>query len=137
MATEKWYASGLRFECTMCGHCCTGTPGHVWVTDREIAELAVAKGVTPEQFTQMYTRQVSGRITLRDNVAGDCVFYDRTRGCTVYVARPDQCRTWPFWESTAGTPDAWKRTQTTCPGSGHGELIPAEEITRRMKVIKL
>ena len=28
---EPWYRDGLRFECTRCGHCCTGAPGYVWV----------------------------------------------------------------------------------------------------------
>ena len=35
------------------------------------------------------------------------------------------------------TPADWQRTCRTCPGSGQGELIPVEEITRRMKVIRL
>ena len=35
------------------------------------------------------------------------------------------------------TPEDWERTCEVCPGSGHGDLIPAEEITRRLKVIKL
>lgn len=134
---ENWYKSGLRFECTRCGNCCTGAPGYVWVTPREITELAAATGVAPWQFTKMYTRQENGRITLRENDVGDCVFYSKHHGCTVYSARPNQCRTWPFWESTAGTPEAWQRTQATCPGAGTGPLIPEEEITRRMKLIRL
>ena len=137
MAGNNWYTSGLRFECTRCGNCCRGAPGYVWVSDREIAELAAIKEVTPEQFVKMYTRTVGNRITLRDNDAGDCVFYNHNGGCTVYLARPDQCRTWPFWESTAGTPEAWQRTRSTCPGAGLGELIDEEEITRRIKVIRL
>ncbi len=35
-----WYQDGLRFTCTMCGKCCTGDPGYVWVTDEELAALA-------------------------------------------------------------------------------------------------
>ena len=66
---DPWYADGLQFSCTRCGHCCTGTPGYVWVTEREIALLAREKAVTPEQFAQMYTRLVGGRVTLRDDSA--------------------------------------------------------------------
>lgn len=137
MAGDPWYRDGLNFTCTRCGNCCTGKPGFVWVTEREIVELAEKTRVTAEQFVKMFTRQVGGRITLRDDADGDCVFYDPTRGCTVYDSRPDQCRTWPFWESAAGTPEAWERTQHNCPGAGHGELIPPEEITRRMNVVRL
>ncbi len=31
----------------------------------------------------------------------------------------------------------WDETCKVCPGSGQGELIPVEEITRRLQVIKL
>ena len=55
----------------------------------------------------------------------------------VYAVRPRQCRTWPFWESNLATPEAWRHACTVCPGSGQGELIPAEEITRRLKVIRM
>src|SRR5262249_16944213 len=77
------------------------------------------------------------RRSLKEKPNGDCVFYDRKAGCTIYPVRPAQCRTWPFWESNTATPADWKRTQKTCPGAGRGELISAEEITRRVRTIKL
>jgi len=89
------------------------------------------------EVKQLYTRKVGDQRTLREQANGDCVFYDRQRGCTVYPVRPRQCRTWPFWESNLATPEDWERTESICPGSGQGELIPVEEITRRMKVIRL
>ena len=85
----------------------------------------------------LHTRWTSRGRTLREKGNGDCVFYDRAQGCTVYPARPPQCRTWPFWESNVQTPEAWQRTCEDCPGSGQGELIPVEEITRRLKTIRL
>ena len=135
--SEPWYQPGLRFECTQCGHCCTGDPGFVWVNEEEIAALAAFRGESVEQVTGLYTRAVERRRSLRERSNGDCVFYDRQLGCTVYPVRPRQCRTWPFWESNLETEGAWQETCAVCPGSGHGELISAEEITRRMKVIRL
>src|SRR5690606_15561824 len=38
--TDRWYRDGLRFECTQCGNCCTGMPGHVWVDEADIARIA-------------------------------------------------------------------------------------------------
>jgi len=134
---EPWYADGLNFTCTRCGNCCTGEPGFVWVTDEEIAALAALRGEPLEEVTGLYTKVAPRGRTLREKANGDCVFYDKLTGCTVYEARPRQCRTWPFWESNVATPDAWERIRTGCPGAGRGELIPAEEITRRLKVIKL
>jgi Fe-S-cluster containining protein len=107
------------------------------VTDAEIAAIAAYRGEVPPQTTALYTRPVDGERSLREKANGDCVFYDRTAGCTVYPVRPAQCRTWPFWESNVRTPEDWQRTCAVCPGSGQGELISAEEITRRLKVIRL
>jgi Fe-S-cluster containining protein len=135
--TEPWYKDGLRFQCTRCGKCCTGEPGYVWVSDVELAALAEFRGEAPAEVTGLYTRLTSRGRTLREKANGDCVFYDREQGCTVYAVRPRQCRTWPFWESNVDTPEDWQRTCEVCPGSGKGELIPAEEITRRIRVIRL
>jgi uncharacterized protein len=134
---KTWYEGGLKFQCTRCGNCCTGAPGYVWVDDEEIEALAVYKGETVARFTALYTRQVDEKRSLRERPGGDCVFFDRAAGCTVYPHRPRQCRTWPFWESNVESPAAWKETCRACPGASHGELISAEEIARRIKVIRL
>jgi Fe-S-cluster containining protein len=135
--SEAWYQDGLRFRCTRCGHCCTGSPGYVWVTEKEIESIAGCRGETPYQTQALFTRQVGRRRSLREKSNGDCVFYDRSLGCTVYESRPVQCRTWPFWESNVGTPEAWQRTCEICPGSGTGELISPEEIASRLNAIRL
>jgi Fe-S-cluster containining protein len=135
--SEPWYKDGLRFTCTRCGHCCTGEPGYVWVTDDELRALAEFRGETVEEVRGLYTRWSDRGRILREKANGDCVFYDRRKGCTVYAVRPAQCRTWPFWESNLQTPQDWEDTCKVCPGSGKGELIPVEEITRRMKVIRI
>jgi Fe-S-cluster containining protein len=134
---EPWYRDGLRFRCTRCGHCCTGEPGYVWVNAEELAAIAKHRGESPEEVTDLYCRATPRGRTLREKANGDCVFYDRDSGCTIYPVRPRQCRTWPFWESNVRTPEDWERTCQVCPGSGRGDLIPAEEITRRVRVIRL
>lgn len=137
MSDEPWYADGLRFSCTQCGDCCTGEPGYVWMNDEELQALAEFLGEPLEQVVGLYTKEGHRGRTLREKGNGDCVFYDQSRGCIIYSIRPRQCRTWPFWESNIRTPEAWEKTCDICPGSGQGELIPAEEITRRLKVIRL
>lgn len=135
--SEPWYQDGLRFQCTRCGHCCTGAPGVVWVNDEEIDAIAAYLGKDRKEVLALHTRAVGSRRSLREKSNNDCVFYDKAEGCTIYPVRPRQCRTWPFWESNVDTPENWKRTCDFCPGSGQGELIPVEEITRRLKVIRL
>jgi Fe-S-cluster containining protein len=134
---EPWYHGGLHFQCTRCGHCCTGAPGFVWVNEAEVAAIAEHIGAPAEQVEKLHTRTAAGGRTLREKANGDCVFFDREKGCTVYPVRPRQCRTWPFWESNLATPENWEETQRRCPGSGQGELIPVEEITRRLSVIRI
>jgi hypothetical protein len=135
--SAPWYENGLRFQCTRCGNCCTGAPGYVWVDDAEVAAIAAFRGEPYEEVLGLYTRLTSRGRTLREKSNGDCVFLSAERACTIYPVRPRQCRTWPFWESNLDTPEAWQQTCEVCPGSGRGELIPVEEITRRMKVIRL
>jgi len=134
---EPWYKDGLPFTCTRCGHCCTGAPGFVWVTDEEIQSIAAFRGEPLREFIELYTRKARGKVSLREKANDDCVFWDKDRGCTVYPVRPAQCRTWPFWGSNVETPEAWERTKRVCPGSGRGELIPVEEILRRVKAVKM
>jgi len=136
-ADEPWYADGLAFACTRCGHCCTGDPGFVWVTDEELATIAKFLDQPLQEVRDIYSRKARGRRTLREKANGDCVFFDRKKGCTIYAVRPPQCRTWPFWDSNVATPEDWERTCRVCPGSGTGDVIPVEEITRRLKVIKM
>jgi len=135
--SEPWYADGLNFTCTQCGKCCTGAPGFIYVDEDEITALAAARGMVRHEFVAIYTYKTRGRVSLRERPNGDCTFYDSARGCTVYAQRPKQCRTWPFWQSNLRTPEDWERTVADCPGSGVGELIPVEEILKRVKAIRL
>ncbi|HEV3385605.1 MAG TPA: YkgJ family cysteine cluster protein [Gemmata sp.] len=134
---QPWYADGLAFECTRCGKCCTGDPGYVWVTDEELDRIARFLGQPLQEVRELHSRKARGKRSLREKSNGDCIFYDTQKGCTIYSVRPPQCRTWPFWDSNVATPETWERTCQVCPGSGQGEVIPVEEISRRLKVIKM
>jgi Fe-S-cluster containining protein len=139
MANQHWYHAGLRFECTQCGDCCTGAPGYVWVTNDEIAAIAaVVMPEDPEKFEELYVRKVGVRKSLKEFPNGDCVFFDtEKRNCSVYTARPRQCKTWPFWDSNLRTPETWKQTCEACPGSGKGKLHQLGQIEEQRKVVKV
>jgi len=129
MADQPWYRDGLRFQCTQCGNCCTGAPGYVWVNAEETAALAAELGMALEAFQDRYTRRVGAKTSLIEYPNGDCVFFDnQARRCSVYNARPRQCRTWPFWDSNVKSPDDWAYTCSICPGSGQGKLHSLEQI---------
>ncbi|WP_435018766.1 YkgJ family cysteine cluster protein [Tundrisphaera sp. TA3] len=123
-----WYQDGLAFECTRCGACCTGAPGYVWVNDAEIADLARHRNMAVPAFLRAFVRQVGGRLSLIERPGGDCIFWERGTGCTVYASRPVQCRTWPFWPENIESPEAWEHVTEVCPGSGRGPIFSVEEI---------
>lgn len=139
MAKKPWYKDGLKFECTGCGDCCTGAPGYVWVNKEEIAGIAAEIGEDDvEEFEKKYVRRVGVRKSLVEFDNGDCVFFDtEKRNCTVYSARPRQCRTWPFWDSNLKSERAWQQTCTECPGAGTGKLYQLDHIEKTRKIIKV
>jgi len=120
---------GLRFACTRCGNCCTGPSGFVHFTDDEAHAMARTLGIEPEAFYERYTRDtpVGRSLTERHGPRGyDCVFLRRDdQGkalCAVYTARPEQCRTWPFWRSNLSSRRAWDGASKGCPGMDTGAL---------------
>lgn len=138
MSRSVWFKRGLRFKCTGCGDCCTGAPGYVWVNGEEIRALAKVVGLLPDQFEVTFVRRVGVRRSLIEYDNGDCMMFDpETRRCLAYEARPRQCRTWPFWESTVDTPEAWEETCHNCPGCGHGTLVSAKDILERVSTIRV
>ena len=138
MSDLPWYKAGLRFECTQCGDCCTGAPGYVWVNNEEIAALAKLLGQEIDDFEDRYVRRVGARKSLKEFPDGACVFFDTTaRKCTVYSARPRQCRTWPFWDSNLKTEADWKYTCSVCPGSGKGQMHTLQQIEEQRQVMKV
>jgi Fe-S-cluster containining protein len=136
---QPWYKDGLQFTCSQCGDCCTGAPGFVWVNGEEIRALAdEVTGGDIDEFERLYVRKVGIRKSLVEFPNGDCVFFDgESRKCTVYNARPRQCKTWPFWDSNLETPADWEHTCQVCPGSGQGKLYQLGEIEEQRKQVKV
>lgn len=120
-----WYDGGLRFGCSGCGACCR-IEGHVWVGEDDIRRLAEHLDLTLEEFGRRYLRRVGRRYSLVEKANHDCVFWDE--GCSVYPARPPQCRTFPFWKECIESPEAWAETGAECRGVGRGRLYGADEI---------
>ena len=129
-----WYRGGLSFECTQCGDCCSGpSQGFVWVEDAEIEQIAAAVGMVDriDEFERKFVRTGRGRKSLVEYSDGDCIFLDPdSRGCTVYAARPLQCRSWPFWEKNLASPKAWAAASAACPGCNRGRHFDLVQITR-------
>jgi len=125
---KKWYSNGLKFECTKCGHCCTGAPGYVWITLPELYRIAEFLGIDDQEFTKRYVRRVNQRMSLIEMPNGDCVFYDN--GCKIYPVRPTQCRTFPFWPEIIARRQSWEEAAQECPGMNAGRVFSETEIEK-------
>jgi len=133
MTAEPFHAQGLRFQCTGCGECCRsrhGKPSWVYVTLGERRRLAAHFKLRTSAFTRRYCSRTNGFWHLREP-ASDCQFLDGAR-CTVYAARPGQCRTYPFWNEHMSAV-AWSKVARECEGVGRGRLWTREEIERRLR----
>jgi Fe-S-cluster containining protein len=128
-----FYAKGLRFACTGCGECCRarhGKPSWVYVTLAERRRLARHLKLRTSVFTRRYCAKTFGFYHLK-NPNQDCLFLDGAR-CTVYEARPGQCRTFPFWRENM-TEAAWNGpVARECEGVNRGRRWTREEIERRL-----
>ena len=95
-----------EFRCSGCGECCRWT-GHVLLEPGDLAPLAEHLGLDVEAFIDAHTRLAPNRrqLALLDQADGSCAFLDGDR-CTVYSARPLQCRSFPHaWRVGSGCPE--------------------------------
>jgi Fe-S-cluster containining protein len=135
MSVTFW-ENGLHFECQGTGHCCTsrGEYGYVYLTRDDRQRLADHLQVELAQFVATYCTVSDGHVHLK-NPDKDCGFLQGKR-CTVYEARPTQCRTWPFWAENMSA-KAWNdEVAASCAGVGKGRLWSAEEISELVQLGK-
>ena len=144
---DEWFHKGLQFSCHMCGHCCSGSTGSVRFTEDEAVKMASHVKVSKEQFYSDYTRRRGNKKNkyyelkeLRTSSGDyDCIFLDRVTMpgksiCSLYDARPVQCRTWPFWEENLVSENVWKAVSKGvegCAGIGIGPVIPYTDIIKQ------
>ena len=88
---------------TCAGNCCIGESGYIWINKSEIENLAIHLDMNIDEVGFNYLRKVGYKYSLKerqlakDNYA--CVFFDlEKKCCSIYEARPTQCRTFPFWD---------------------------------------
>jgi len=104
--------------CKTCdGKCCRGFAGYVWINMKELEIMAGIRKMDAASFSKQYIRQVQGRLSLQERfINGEhfCCFFDITNcQCTIYQSRPNQCRTYPFWNQFKKDP---QKLLVECPG---------------------
>ncbi len=135
---RRWWSEGVRFQCQGSGNCCVsrGEYGFVFLTKTDRIRMAQHFNLPLAAFTKKFCTKVDGNWALKE-IPGEpnCVFLEDKK-CSIYEARPTQCRTWPFWPEVMKA-RVWNREVASfCPGVGQGPLIQAEEIKARLAMQK-
>ncbi len=90
--------------CDTCqGKCCIGESGNIWINKFEIENLSKHLNITLNDLRIKYLEKRGYKYSIKevqlseDNYA--CVFFNlNKKQCSIYEARPTQCRTFPFWD---------------------------------------
>lgn len=130
MAKTPWWKQGVNFECQGSGKCCIshGNFGFVFLTLKDRQKLAAHLGIETRKFTQQYCQKTNGYFHLTESPdQKECTFL-KNRQCSVYAARPTQCRTWPFWPEVMPVKKWTAEVAGFCPGVGKGKLIDSRKI---------
>ena len=131
---ESWWIDGIQFACQGSGKCCTshGEYGFVFLSKNDRQVFAKYLKISTSQFTRQYCDKYHGAFHLKEDPKNpDCMFL-KNKKCSVYEARPTQCRTWPFWPEVMSA-KAWKKEIVSfCPGVSKGPVVPAKEVEKMM-----
>lgn len=133
---EKFWKNGIQFQCQGSGKCCTsrGEFGFVYLTPEDRQRMADSLGLSMSAFTRQHCERTSTVWHLKEiKERPDCQFLRDKNRCSVYEARPTQCRTWPFWPEMMNAKSWNSEVVSYCPGIGKGRVISAEEIENTLR----
>jgi uncharacterized protein len=117
---QSWYTQGLSFRCTECGACCTGV-GSVRISVQDLENMALYKKMSINDFVEYYVIRTQGSWVLKEGALhGDCIFL-QDKHCSIYQARPTQCRTFPWWPSVLHSAQSWQEAARSCEGIDNQE----------------
>lgn len=126
----------FQFSCIPgCIKCCSGEPGFVYLSEKDLTKLANHFKISKKEFVQKYCRFTSYYdgtevLCLQEKYNYECIFLD-SNGCTVYDARPIQCSSYPFWTTIVYNEKSWNREAEDCPGMNQGRCIAKEEAMKQ------
>ncbi len=91
------------------------------ITGADVARAAAQLGISERAFRSRYVAAHGDHLI--DGPGTRCPFLEdgRTTACRIYTARPEHCRTWPFWDELCRSPRALREAARLCPGI---ELLP-------------
>ena len=124
------YTKGIRFKCQGSSNCCVsrGEYGFVYLSNKDIKRLCLFTNLETNDFIKMYCDKTDGFTHFKEKFKnGNCVFL-KDKKCSIYKARPTQCRTWPFWSENLNKKKWNDEISKFCPGIGKGKIISKKKI---------
>ena len=129
------YKEGIKFECQGSSNCCVsrGSFGYVYLSKKDILRLSNFVGLKTSDFIKLYCDKLDGFTHFKENSKnGKCQFLEKKK-CSVYKARPTQCRTWPFWSENMNVKIWNEEISKFCPGIGKGQTFTKKKINGIIK----
>lgn len=138
----------MDFRCTGCGVCCRRL--RVTITHRDLLRLVSALGTgaaelveflspdavdmtgEPETFVEL---GVGRRLMVLAQRDGACTLLDAEDRCTAYLARPDDCRQFPFDVSEAAEGRALALALLPLEGCDYERAVPGDLEAREREIV--
>ena len=129
------YDNGINFECQGSSNCCVSRNnyGFVYLSKKDIIKIAKFTELKIEDFIKLYCDETDGFIHFKENNNNNNCIFLQNKKCSIYKARPTQCRTWPFWSENMKAKTWNLEISNFCPGIGKGKLINRNTIEKRIK----
>jgi len=102
MTKENFNFTFNANACEECqGQCCTGESGYIFLNNKEMLEISEFLTINVRELGAKYLFSTDGRFSIKERKIGEsfeCLFFEKEKNaCTIYPVRPNQCRTFPFW----------------------------------------
>jgi Fe-S-cluster containining protein len=128
----------MKFQCqeSCGGKCCTypSEDHHVFLTRGDMRSigihLALNRGyVAHSEFAEKvkfdstrFSKTGGEFYVLKRDPKKSCCSFLKDGKCSIYAARPTQCKTFPFWPELMDK----QESITSCPGIGQGKELPLQ-----------
>jgi len=117
-SSKPWWEvkGGLNFDCTSCGKCCT-IQGQILANKAEVSGIAKELKISEGDFFEKHVTGWNADGTwftlkskpVQKDGSEPCSLLGEDGRCTVYNARPTQCRTYPFWDELLESSESWEK----------------------------
>ena len=128
----------FSFKCQGSSNCCVsrGNYGFVYLSNVDLNRLSKFFKIKKNEFIKRYCDLTNNFLHLKEvRKNGDCIFLHNKK-CSIYTARPIQCRTWPFWNDNMNAKKWNSEIAKFCPGIGKGKEIKKNEIKKKLDLDK-